>query len=125
VELYRPTHHILWRDAQAQEHLFLLPLIVIVLSQLQVHDVDKIGKENKYRKIGNVVRNRNSMEVYKNSIWRFTDRNSNHKPVLGDDSNSTKCLQPAGKILGARLLVSFCGSEKASNYDLKTLRTKH
>jgi hypothetical protein len=37
----------------------------LVLSQLQVPDVDKIGKENKYKKTGNMVRNRNSWGLEK------------------------------------------------------------
>jgi len=37
----------------------------LVLSQLQVPEVDNIGKENKYKKTGNMVRNRNSWGLEK------------------------------------------------------------
>jgi len=102
-----------WRDAEAQEHLFLLTLIVtkLVLAQLQVQDVDKIGKEIKYKKTGNIVRNRNSW----GGLQKFdlaVDWQEFESWVLGDDSNSTKCLQPVGKHCRGQITCKFYAEVK-------------
>ena len=115
-----------WRDAEAQEHLFLLTFTVtkLVSAQLQVQDVDKIGKEIKYKKTGNIVRNRNSWGVYKNSIWRLTDRNSNHAYSVTTRIRPS-VYNPLGNTVGARLLVSFMRRWKDKQLWVKTLSTKH
>jgi hypothetical protein len=86
--------------------------------------MDKIGQENKYKKTGKMVRNRNSWGVYKNSIWWLTGIR-----ITSEYSVATRirpsAYNPLGNTVGARLLVSFTRGRKDKQLWFKTLRTKH
>jgi hypothetical protein len=87
--------------------------------------VDKIEKESKSKKTGNVVQNCNS--------WGFTKIRSRGWQtgirITSEYSVTTRIRQsvynPLGNVVGARLLVSYMRRWKDKQLWAKTLRTKH